>query len=111
MITPVGEAGDQEDILLIAENHFGRMLRRAEEIITLLEDEDSNVSKEAGPRLRELSKSVQTALEERAKLEKLKKQKAGIVHDYALDFDAARDEIGRRMARLRAAADTETVPG
>lgn len=40
-------------------------------------------------------------LEERTKVAKLSKQEAGVVHDYALDFDTARIEIGRRLARLR----------
>jgi hypothetical protein len=39
--------------------------------------------------------------EERAKVAKLDKLEAGIAYDYALDLDAARDEIGRRLARLR----------
>ncbi len=42
-------------------------------------------------------------MDERTRVEKLRKQVAGVVHDYALDFDAARDEIGRRLARLREA--------
>ncbi|HBQ35898.1 MAG TPA: hypothetical protein DD729_03515 [Rhodobacteraceae bacterium] len=109
IITPVGAIGDPEEILLIAEKHFDRMLRRAEEIITSLEAEETGISKEAAGRIRDLSKAVQTALDERAKLEKLRKQKAGIVHEYALDFDAARDEIGRRMARLRAAGNAEGI--
>jgi len=106
IITPVEGDGGSEEILLIAEKHFGRMLRRAEEIITLLEEEGSAVSKEATVRIRDLGKAMQTTLDERAKLEKLRKHTAGIVHEYALDFDAARDEIGRRMARLRSARDS-----
>lgn len=104
MNIPLGEDGSPEEILLIAEKHFGRMLRRAEDIIAMLEDEDSGVSKEAAVRIRDLGKAMQTTLDERSKLEKLRKYKAGIVHEYALDFDAARDEIGRRMDRLRSAA-------
>lgn len=109
IITPVGAGGGPEEILLVAEKHFDRMLRRAEEVITSLEAEDTGATKEAGQRIRDLSKAVQTALDERVKLEKLRKQRAGIVHEYALDFDAARDEIGRRMARLRAVADSGTI--
>ncbi|KPU84202.1 hypothetical protein JI58_05250 [Marinosulfonomonas sp. PRT-SC04] len=108
--TPLGDDSNSEEILLIAENHFGRMLRRAEEIITTLEDENSCASKEAAVRIRDLGKAMQTTLDERSKLEKLRKNNAGIVHDYALDFDAARDEIGRRMARLRDAASSGGIP-
>ena len=107
--TSLGDGGDPEDILLIAEKHFGRMLRRAEEIIEMLDQEASGASKEAAVRIRDLGKAMQTTLEERAKLEKLRKHTAGIVHEYALDFDAARDEIGRRMARLRDAGDSGDI--
>lgn len=109
MNAPLGEDSNPEAILLIAEKHFGRMLRRAEEIIAMLEVDDSGVSKEAAVRIRDLGKAMQTTLDERAKLEKLRKNTAGIVHEYALDFDAARDEVGRRMARLRDAASAGGV--
>ena len=40
-------------------------------------------------------------MDERARVEKLRKQVAGVVHGHALDFDAAAAEIGRRLACLR----------
>lgn len=49
----------------------------------------------------DIRKALQSVINERATVEKLRKQDAGIVHDYALDFAAARDEIGRRLACLR----------
>lgn len=107
--TSLEDVGNAEDILSIAEKHFGRMLHRAEEIIEMLEEENNDVSKEAAVRIRDLGKAMQTTLDERSKLEKLRKHTAGIVHEYALDFDAARDEIGRRMARLRDSADSGGV--
>lgn len=106
---PLGDDGSSEDILLIAEKHFDRMLRRAEEIISTLDEENTEASKAAAGCVRDLSKAMQTAFGERATLEKLRKHNAGIVHDYALDFDAARDEVGRRMARLRDAQDSADV--
>ncbi|MCT8329234.1 hypothetical protein [Albidovulum sediminis] len=53
----------------------------------------------------ELRKALALFLEERNRIAKLSKEQAGVVHDYALDFDAARIEIGRRLARLRDAGD------
>ncbi|KKL19103.1 hypothetical protein LCGC14_2468840 [marine sediment metagenome] len=50
-----------------------------------------------------------TVFEERKRLEDLRKRQKGIVHDYALDFDALRDEIGGRLDRLRAAKHAEGV--
>lgn len=61
--------------------------------------------KEAARSCRDLRQALQMALEERAKVAKLDKLEAGVVYDYALDLDAARDEIGRRLARLRDAGD------
>lgn len=57
--------------------------------------------KSATHAVRELRSFLEFVLDERMKVAKLSKQEAGAVHDYALDFDAARDEIGRRLARLR----------
>ena len=51
--------------------------------------------------VRELRQFLNLVLEERARLVKLNKQESGVAHDYALDFDAARAEIGRRLACLR----------
>lgn len=42
-------------------------------------------------------------MEERNRVEKLRKQVAGSVGTGALDLSAARDEVGRRLALLRAA--------
>lgn len=51
---------------------------------------------------RDMRQVLLMVLEERARVAKLHKQEAGIVHgSYALDFDAARTEICRRLARLR----------
>lgn len=55
--------------------------------------------------LKDLRMAFQLAVEERTKLAKFDKEKAGVVYDYALDFDAARTEIGRRLACLREAGD------
>ena len=111
MITPVKGNGNSEEILSIAEKHFGRMLRQVEELITTFENENTPASKEAAARIRDLGKALQTAFDERAKVEKLRKNTAGIVHDYALDFDNARAEIGRRIARLRDARGAGGVSG
>ncbi len=51
--------------------------------------------------VKDLKAAFNLALEERNKIEKLRKQVAGSVGSGHLDFDAARDEIGRRLARLR----------
>ncbi|MCB2129017.1 MAG: hypothetical protein KDE03_08040 [Rhodobacteraceae bacterium] len=61
--------------------------------------------KDATRSYRDLRQALLYVFEERSKIAKLDRQEAGVVYDYALDLDAARDEIGRRLARLRDAGD------
>ncbi|MFC2967865.1 hypothetical protein [Acidimangrovimonas pyrenivorans] len=70
-------------------------------LIRELENGETAEAKKAPAYARELRQALQAVLTERAIIEKLRKEEAGIVHDHALDFDAARVEIGRRLARLR----------
>lgn len=64
---------------------------------------DFSEAKGASAAAKDLRAAYHLVMDERTRVEKLRKQVAGVVHDYALDFDAARDEIGRRLARLREA--------
>jgi hypothetical protein len=54
---------------------------------------------------KELRDSLKLVLNERASVEKLRADCGGPAGDRTLDFDAARDEIGRRLACLRNAGD------
>lgn len=49
----------------------------------------------------EIRQWLRIAIEAEAQLEKRNKQRKGIVHDYALDLDVARSEVGCRLDRLR----------
>lgn len=51
--------------------------------------------------VRTVKNAFEMVQEERGRLDKLRKQVAGTVGTRELDFHAARDEIGRRLARLR----------
>lgn len=53
--------------------------------------------------VRDLKVAFQLAMDERTRVEKLRKDDSGAGTGHA--FDAARVEIGRRLARLRDAAD------
>ena len=57
--------------------------------------------KDAGGCVKDLKAAVQLALDERNRVEKLRKTIAGAVGSGILDLDAARAEIGGRLARLR----------
>lgn len=76
----------------------------AKELITAIgEVRKGNLGqvKDASIAIRELRAAFQMAMEERTRVERQRKEDAGIVNHYALDLDAARSEIERRLARLR----------
>jgi hypothetical protein len=57
-----------------------------------------------GPALRavrDLQAAFGLLMEERVRVDRLRREVAGVVGERSLDLDAARDEIGRRLARLR----------
>lgn len=49
------------------------------------------------------TQATKLLLQEKNRVYELHKKQIGVVHDYAIDFDAARVEIGRRLACLRGA--------
>ena len=51
--------------------------------------------------VKDLKSAFQTSLDERVRVEKLRKHVTGTIGADALDLHAARDEIGRRLACLR----------
>ncbi|MBL9056305.1 MAG: hypothetical protein JNJ84_08510 [Rhodobacteraceae bacterium] len=61
--------------------------------------------KDAKAHVQNLRAALDLYIGERNRVEKLRKQVAGAVGASGLDFDAARDEIGRRLARLRDAGE------
>jgi hypothetical protein len=56
---------------------------------------------------RDLKAAFQLVMDERTKIEKLRRDTASVIGEEILDLDAARDEIGRRLARLRDAGGGE----
>lgn len=57
--------------------------------------------KAAAQSVRDLKAAYFLVMDERGKVEKLRKQIAGAAGSGTLDLHDARDEIGRRLARLR----------
>lgn len=58
-------------------------------------------AKLAAQAVKDLRTAFQMVMEERVRVEKLRRQVAGVVPAGELDLDAARAEIGRRLACLR----------
>lgn len=96
-------AADEMDVLDIADGLFrsyaADLTRLREKILAGETDE----LKESGKLVRALRDATHLVLEERGKVDKLRKDAAGQVGAGALDLVAARDEIGRRLACLRRA--------
>lgn len=60
-------------------------------------------AREVARQIGDVRAAYKLSLEERIRVARLRREEAGIVYDIALDLDAARDEIGRRVACLRGA--------
>ena len=98
----VGDAA--EDMLLRAKDHYrdtSLALKAANERLQAL---DTDEAKKIGDLLRIHWKALQTTIELEIEVEKRNRERAGTVHGYALDLTAARTEVGRRLACLKAAS-------
>jgi len=94
-----------EDLLAEAEELFRTSAELLSARLRALREGRLEGLKETAQATRDLRAALQLALEERTRLEKLRRQDGGGDGAGALDLDAARTEIGRRLACLRGAAD------
>ena len=103
-------AGGNEGVLGAGEaiDVAGEMFREvAEELHRLrigLRGGSTDDVKDTARLVRDLRAATQLVLEERNRVDKLRKEVAGDVGAGRLDLAAARDEIGRRLACLRRAS-------
>jgi hypothetical protein len=72
-----------------------------------LRDGGGDGSERALRAVRDLQAALAVLMDERVKIDRLRNETAGVVGERALDLDAARVEIGRRLARLRDAGGGE----
>jgi hypothetical protein len=77
-------------------------IARLSTLLAGYEDQPVGTAKEMAEEFRALRKAVEIAYHERAQLQKLAGESGGTT-GAALDLDAARSEIARRLDRLRAA--------
>lgn len=98
------------ELLTVAEDIFSQAALALGRVVLALDDPAAEPApgearaKLALQAVRDLRMAYQIAMEERARVDKLRRQGAGQAGTGAagpLHFDAARDEIGRRLARLR----------
>ncbi len=89
------------DLLWVAERQLERAVIRLQHVIEEVETGRFDQLTEAKKVTDNLTSFVRLFMDERNKVDKLRKTLAGAVGTGELDFAAARDEIGRRLALLR----------
>ncbi|MCZ7675997.1 MAG: hypothetical protein M5U35_09205 [Roseovarius sp.] len=85
------------------ERQLADMRAELEEIYHRIKQGDPGALKEATRATEEIRKWLKIALDAEVQLEKRKLRERGIVHDFAIDFAAARTAIRGRLDRLRGA--------
>ncbi|TJZ94040.1 permease [Paracoccus gahaiensis] len=105
-IPEIAEGEDEIDVLRWLFWDYVRDLRGHQaELEALTSGElDPSKLKKAIETAKTVREAVQLLMAERIKVDKLRKDIAGGVGGGSLDLDAARDEIGRRLACLRRAS-------
>ena len=97
-----GDEAAGGDILAVVDGLYRDAATELHRTIEAVRSGQMNEVKSALTAVRELRAAALLVLEERGKVDKLRKQIAGQVGaGGALDFDGARAEIGRRLACLR----------
>ena len=99
-------AGDTPpDMLAITEEWLREAAEALATTVQAIKAGEFGRVKDSSDCIKTLKVAVNMAIEEGNRVEKLRKQVAGAQGTGAFDLDAARDEIGRRLARLRDAGD------
>ena len=91
------------DVIEIADGLFRSYAGDLHQLRLKIQAGETEDLKESSKLVRDLRAAAQLVLEERNKVDKLRKDAAGHVGTGVLDLAAARDEIGRRLACLRRA--------
>ncbi|MEE9389334.1 MAG: hypothetical protein V3U96_12075 [Paracoccaceae bacterium] len=105
LIKPDGNDGTARDILEAAAEQFQRAIKAFQNITNRIEAGEENPSPETEKLVRQFGALTTVLFKEKQRIEDSIRKDAGIIHDYAIDFDGARKEIQCRMACLRRAAD------
>jgi hypothetical protein len=105
LVTPFGDDGATDRILSVAMEQLSTLTETVGRMIQEIEAGEIPATTDVKRTVQEYRNWLLVAITERQRLEEKKKNAAGVVHDFAIDFDAARLEIRGRLARLRAAQD------
>jgi len=91
------------DCIMVAEQIFEKAIRAVAQTTQKIESEELEALAEYKAVAQNATQATKLLLQEVGRVHELRKRKSGVVYDYAIDLDAARVEIGRRLACLRAA--------
>ncbi|WP_139828337.1 hypothetical protein [Maritimibacter sp. HL-12] len=103
--------GSEGNLLHLADKQVERILRELDVIIEELAARSSGADVKAKAAAIDLRKAIQTVFEERHRIGKFDGKDGSNRRGDGLDLDAARAEIGCRLARLRKSADAGGVSG
>ncbi|MEL6168232.1 MAG: hypothetical protein AAFR35_06050 [Pseudomonadota bacterium] len=109
VIRPEGDGSSADKLIHQAEEHYQRAIDALTELIQKIhagEIEDPGRAQRAADGY---NKAIQTLLDATLRMQSRRKQEAGIVHDFALNLEDARNTIRGLLDRLRADGDTGEV--
>ena len=95
------EEGPPADLLAQVEELYRTTVQELFIAVNAIKAGRFDQSQVPGRVVRDLKDAAGWVMQERAQVDKLRKQIAGAAGTGRLDLDAARDEIGRRLACLR----------
>ena len=104
LIKPITDDLATEECLDVAQFLFDEAVLGMNGLSKRIRAEEVVPEKDAKIVATELNAATQMLMKERDRVAELRRKSAGIVGDYAIDFDAARVEIGRRLACLKTSA-------
>lgn len=105
LIKPEGSDGTPDPDLVRSREHFNNAIDQFQDMMRKAGRGELGTESENNKTIRGLGSATQLLFSEKQKVETSLNKQAGVVGGYAIDFDAARREIRRRMDMLRAARD------
>lgn len=109
LVKPFDDDTGTDQGLVVAEKLFQQAGEVLAELIEKARQEDEVAEGRVKSAVTELSRFYQAAVSERNRVAAERKKSAGVVGSYALDLEAARAEVERRLAGLRASRDGDSI--